>query len=668
MISPGSSKENWRLSLVNLPRYPKRLLLVLNDFLLLTLSLWAGFSLRLNELYLPPDLPFALVLLAGPIIGLATFQSLGLYRLVTRFIGPQGATRIFLAVALGVLVWVLFIQLSGVKGLLPRSTIVMYGVLSAALVWASRQVAGWILRGVPHATPARFDQTRKHVIIYGAGVTGVQLLQALRLSHDYLPVGFMDENQNLWGQMVGGLKVYKPQKISKLIQREGVEEVLLAVPEATRAHRRNIIKQLEPYPVRVRTLPAMADIATGKVRISDLREISADDLLGRDPVPPDPELIERTIRDKAVLVTGAGGSIGSELTRQIVKQRPTRLVLLDVSEVALYQIESEIRHSLQQPVATEETLGTEPAPNLEIVAVLGSILDDSLIRRTIRQHRICTIFHAAAYKHVPIVEHNPITGIRNNTYGTRVLTEAARDLGVERVVLISTDKAVRPTNIMGASKRLAELVLQAHAGETACRTIFTMVRFGNVLDSSGSVVKLFRKQIEDGGPVTVTHPDMIRYFMSIPEAAELVIQAGAMAKGGEVFVLDMGEPVKIDYLARSMIRLMGLELRDEGNPDGDIAIEYTGLRHGEKLYEELLISENTTGTLHPRIKRSWEPSMTLAEIEKELGSLDKAMGLEDVEAIHAVLKRTVEGYTPETRHLAKATAGEATPAGRRLLH
>jgi FlaA1/EpsC-like NDP-sugar epimerase len=668
MAFPGFTKENWRLRLVNLPRYPKRLLLVVNDFLLLTFSLWAGFSLRLNELYMPPDLPFALVLLAGPIIGLATFQSLGLYRLVTRFIGPQGATRIFLAVALGVLIWVLFIQLSGVKGLLPRSTIVMYGVLAAGLVWSSRQLAGWILRGVPHATPARFDHERKHVIIYGAGVTGVQLLQALRLSNDYLPVGFIDENETLWGQMVGGLKVYRPHKVSKLIQREGVQEVLLAVPEASRAHRRTIIKQLEPYPVRVRTLPAITDIATGKVRISDLREISADDLLGRDAVPPDPELIERTIRDKAVMVTGAGGSIGSELTRQIIKQRPARLVLLDVSEAALYQIESEIRQSLHQPPGEEDTLDVDPPANLEIVSVLGSVLDDGLIRRTIRQHRVCTIFHAAAYKHVPIVEHNPIAGLRNNTFGTRIVTEAARDLGVERVVLVSTDKAVRPTNIMGASKRMAELILQAHAGEAGCRTIFTMVRFGNVLDSSGSVVKLFRRQIEDGGPVTVTHPEMIRFFMSIPEAAELVIQAGAMAKGGEVFVLDMGEPVKIDYLARSMIRLMGLEVRDEANPDGDIAIEYTGLRHGEKLYEELLISENTTGTLHPRIKRSWEPSLTLQEVERELKSLDKAMGLEDVEAIHAVLKRTVEGYTPETRHLVKAPDGDAPPVGRRLLH
>ncbi|MFO1173563.1 MAG: nucleoside-diphosphate sugar epimerase/dehydratase [Hyphomicrobiaceae bacterium] len=666
MPSPKRTQENWRLRVVNLPRYPKRLLLIVNDFLLLTLSLWAGFSLRLNELYVPPDLPFSLVLLAGPIIGLATFQSLGLYRLVTRFIGPQGATRIFLAVALGVLIWVLFVQLSGVKGLLPRSTIVMYGVLAAGLVWSSRQIAGVILRGVPNATPARFDQERKNVIIYGAGVTGVQLVQALRLSHDYLPIGFIDENQNLWGQMVGGLKVYRPQKIAKLIQREGAQEVLLAVPEATRAHRRTIIKQLEPYPVRVRTLPAIADIATGKVRISDLREISADDLLGRDPVPPDPELIERTIRDKAVLVTGAGGSIGSELARQILKQRPARLVLLDVSEAALYQIDAEIRTSQLQALAAIASEEAAPPP-VEVVSVLGSVLDDSLIRRTIRQHRVCTIFHAAAYKHVPIVEHNPITGIRNNTYGTRAITEAAREQGVERVVLVSTDKAVRPTNIMGASKRLAEQILQAHAGETSCRTIFTMVRFGNVLDSSGSVVKLFRRQIEDGGPVTVTHPEMIRYFMSIPEAAELVIQAGAMAKGGEVFVLDMGEPVKIDTLARSMIRLMGLEVRDEQNPNGDIAIEYTGLRHGEKLYEELLISENTTGTLHPRIKRSWEPTMTLQEVERELESLNRAMGLEDVQAIHAVLKRTVEGYTPETRHLATAE-GEAPQSGRRLLH
>jgi FlaA1/EpsC-like NDP-sugar epimerase len=664
MQEQTGAAPSWRERLIAMPRYPKRVLLMTSDLTILCFSLWAGFALRLSEIYTPPTWQFALLLAAAPAIGVATFHYMGLYRLVTRYIGSQGATRILLAVGVAVMLWSLVVVMSGVKGILPRSAIIIYALLSATLIWASRQVAGFILRGVPYATPARFDVRRRNVLIYGAGTTGVQLVQALRQSRDYHPVGFVDENRTLWGQMVTGLKVYRPLKIGKIVERERVDEIILAIPETSRRRRRTILKRLEVYGAKVKTLPAIADIATGRVEVSDVREITGDDLLGRDAVPPDPVLLERNIRGTSVLVTGAGGSIGSELTRQILKHGPRRLVLFDVSEAALYQIEEELKKT------TLEGAPRPARPPSPIVAVLGSVLDEALVRATLKLNEVETVFHAAAYKHVPMVELNPIVGLKNNTLGTRIVAEAARDHGVERFVLVSTDKAVRPTNIMGASKRLAELVLQSLAAEPQTRTVFTMVRFGNVLDSSGSVVKLFRRQIQEGGPVTVTHPDVERYFMSIPEAAELVIQAGAMGTGGEVFVLDMGEPVKIDDLARSMIRLMGLEVKDETSPKGDIAIRYTGLRHGEKLAEELLIGENTTSTLHSRIKRCWEPAMSAAELERELVSLQSAMALGDIEAIHAVLRRTVEGYTPETRHLPVQAAGIADTgdASRHTLH
>jgi UDP-N-acetylglucosamine 4,6-dehydratase len=376
--------------------------------------------------------------------------------------------------------------------------------------------------------------------------------------------------------------------------------------------------------------------------------VEAEDLLGRDPVPPNAALLSRNIEGKCVLVTGAGGSIGSELVRQILRQGPRCLVLLDASEEHLYEIEAEVQELLR---TRRNAAAAGAASSADIVSVLGSILDATLVRQTIAKHGVETIYHAAAYKHVPIVEHNAVAGLRNNIFGTAILAEAAAGGGVERFVLVSTDKAVRPTSIMGASKRLAEMVLQARAANGAGGTVFTMVRFGNVLDSSGSVVRKFRGQIEAGGPVTVTHREVIRYFMSIPEAAALVIQAGAMATGGDVFVLDMGEPVKIDDLARSMIRLMGLEVRDPEHVDGDIAIEYIGLRHGEKLHEELLLGENIIRTEHPRILKSQEPHLPATELGEQLDALRAGMEADDVQAIHAVLTRTVEGYRPELRHL-----------------
>ena len=652
---------SWRARLVELPRLPKRVLLVLNDFLLMTFALWLAFSLRLSTLYVPPDAGLLLLGLMGPAIGIATFYRFGLYRLVTRYIGQKGTVRILLANGLAVLVWALAIFLSGIVGM-PRSVVILYGVFASLFVWASRQFVGWILKGAPNARPARFDEHRSKVLIYGAGPTGVALLEALRRSRDSTLIGFVDETRSLWGQDVSGLKVYRPEKLGKLVSRDGVNEVLLAMPELRRRERREVIRRLEPYPVQVKTLPGMEDIAAGRVSVSDLRPIDVQDLLGRDPVPADISLLSRNIAGKVVMVTGAGGSIGSELVRQVLKQTPQKLVLLELTETALYSIEMEVTELCR-------TRADAGLPTSKIVTSLGSVQDQDFLRAVIQAHGVQTIYHAAAYKHVPIVEVNPVAGLKNNTFGTLALVEAASSLGVERVVLISTDKAVRPTNIMGASKRLAELVLQAHAAEADGDTVFTSVRFGNVLDSSGSVVRRFRKQIEEGGPVTVTHRDVIRYFMSIPEAAELVIQAGAMASGGDVFVLDMGEPVKIDDLARSMIRLMGLEVLDEKNPEGDIPISYIGLRSGEKLYEELLLGDNISATEHPRIMRSDEPGLAMHELKRELQALRVAMASEDVAAIHVVLSRSVEGYEPETRHLiAKADQLPQWPATPRTLH
>jgi len=626
--------------LIGLPRWTKRALLVSADFCILGFALWAAFSLRLSTFYLPADKAIAYLFILAPLIGVTTFWARGFYRLVTRYMGQEAAARTYITIAFAVLIWALTVQLSGIAGV-PRSVVIIYGLLAAGLIRLSRHFAAWVLKAEPLATPASLG-TQIKVVIYGAGSAGMQLLHALSNAPDYKPVGFVDDDESLWGQTIQRLKVYKPEKIAKLVARNGVKEIFLAISSAPLSERRTVIRSLESLPVVVKTLPALEDIASGRVQISDLRPIDVEDLLGRDPVAPDTSLLARNIRGKSVMITGAGGSIGSELMRQALQLAPRCLVLFELSEIALYEIEAQARHIIADMAAGKQ----DNRPDIEIVGVLGSVLDEEHICRTLRKHDVETIYHAAAYKHVPIVEENPETGLRNNTYGTLVLAEAALACGVERMVLISTDKAVRPTNVMGASKRLAELILQAMADESEQQTVFTMVRFGNVLDSSGSVVRRFRQQIEAGGPITVTHPDIIRYFMSIPEAAQLVIQAGAMGTGGDVFVLDMGPPVKIDDLARTMIRLSGLIARDDTHPDGDIAIDYVGLRQGEKLFEELLIGENTAGTRHPRIMRNSEPFLSLDKLHEELSDLLKAMEADDMGKIEAMLKRNVEGYTP----------------------
>ncbi len=649
--------------LIERPRWFKRTLLIINDLAMLTLALWLAYTLRLSRPYVPPTPEKWMLLVAAPIVGVVVFYLRGLYKLVTRFIGPEGTTRIYLAVIIAAVAWALVVLMAAVKDH-PRSVIAIYALIAALLIRLSRQWAGAaLLKLAPEHKGVNFDE-RKRVIIYGAGNLGIQLLRALNETGNYKTVAFIDSNPSLAGQMVHGVKVLRPEKIGKTIAEQNVTEVLLATPSALRSERRLAIRLLESYPVVVKTLPALEEIASGRVEVSDLRPIDVEDLLGRDPVTPDLALLTANVHGKVVMITGAGGSIGSELTRQLLRLGPKTLVLFELSEVALYEISMEIEELNER--LNQDRDGRPAETPTKVVQVLGSVLDRKLVARTIEEFGVEVIYHAAAYKHVPIVEVNPFAGVQNNTFGTLVVAEAAKALGVERFVLVSSDKAVRPTNIMGASKRLAELILQAFAQDRHSPTIFTMVRFGNVLDSSGSVVRRFRNQIKAGGPVTVTHPEVIRYFMSIPEAAQLVIQAGTMATGGEVFVLEMGTPVKIDDLARTMIRLSGLEVRDENHPDGDIAIEYIGLRPGEKLYEELLIGENTTGTSHPRIFKNSEPILPYEELAAALERLEEAIQKLDLAELQDTLRATVEGYVPASAPHSVPAKGEWQPASRTL--
>ncbi|MBV8679773.1 MAG: polysaccharide biosynthesis protein, partial [Aquitalea sp.] len=505
----------------------------------------------------------------------------------------------------------------------PRSSIIIFWMFAMAYIGGSR----FVLRGLVRRIDS-VDAPREHVIIYGAGQAGVQLMLALQAGKEYRPMAFVDDNPDSWKRTYRGLSVHAPDDLPLLIEETAASCILLAMPSVSRGRQREILESLEHLRIPIKRLPGMADLVSGEARVEELKEVEIEDLLGRDPVPPRPELLARNIQGRVVMVTGAGGSIGSELVRQIARNNPARIVLFELTEFALYAIDQEL---------------SQLAPAIARTPVLGSVTDHARLCQIMRTFAVETVYHAAAYKHVPMVEHNPVAGILNNAFGTDTTAQAAEDCGVDTFVLISTDKAVRPTNVMGATKRLAELTLQGrHA--SGSKTCFVMVRFGNVLGSSGSVVPLFKKQIKAGGPVTVTHPDITRYFMTIPEAAQLVIQAGAMGEGGDVFVLDMGEPVKIAELARRMVHLSGLEVRDDKHPGGDIEIRFSGLRPGEKLYEELLIGDNVLATDHPRILRAQEYHLAAEELQHFMQQLGQACQQLDGAQAFALMQQVVHEF------------------------
>jgi FlaA1/EpsC-like NDP-sugar epimerase len=612
--------------LLTLSRINKRLVMLFFDSIVLIGTLLAAFSLRLGVWYWPEN-DLIWVILGAPIIAIPIFIRFGLYRAVIRYIGFKALWAVVQAVSLYALVWGVVGFMSAVEGI-PRSVVLINWILAILVISGLRIAARWIL-----SDANGFNQSSKNnVIIYGAGSAGRQLLTALQQSSEYHPVAFIDDENELQKQSIGGVEVFTPNDIKGLISKSEVSEILLAIPSVSRTRRNEIIDFLEPYPVMVRSLPGVSELAQGKVNVADLKEVSIKDLLGRDVVKPNKQLLGKNITSKVVVVTGAGGSIGSELCRQIVYLKPKALILYEMSELALYTIEKELSN-----------IGIH---SIDIYPILGSVNNKIRLSNVFKRFSVDTIYHAAAYKHVPMVEFNNTEGVDNNIFGTLNCAQAAIESGVETFVLISTDKAVRPTNTMGATKRSAELVLQALSAKQN-GTKFTMVRFGNVLDSSGSVIPLFKQQIKDGGPVTVTDINIIRYFMTIPEAVELVIQAGAMGAGGDVFVLDMGKPVKIYDLAKKMIHLTGLEVKDESNPKGDVEIQIMGLRPGEKLFEELLIGDNVSDTDNPLIMRAEEDMLAWEELEPILNGLELAIKDCNHEQLRKLLIQAVPGFKPQ---------------------
>jgi FlaA1/EpsC-like NDP-sugar epimerase len=629
--------------LISLPRLGKQSLALLADTISIILAVWLAYSIRLDRLHFPVGVEFFIY--GIPLmIALPIFVKMGLYRAVFRYAGLHALWSISKAVfSYGLLFFALIVfwdhlGLPKAGTALPRSLGILQPVILLVLIVLSRSLARVWLAG--HSSISK--KTQQRTLIYGAGVSGAQIGSSLQRGGQYYLVGYLDNDPQLRHKTINGLTIYGVDEIDVLINEYGVTDILLALPYIQQSRRNEILSDLRRFHVHVRSLPSMTDLAEGKVKVSDIRELDVADLLGRNPVAPNKELFEKNIKNQVVMVTGAGGSIGSELTRQILFSKPKTLILLEQSEFALYALDAELRARIK-----DENLDTE------LVSLLGNVRQYDWLKKICTTWQINTIYHAAAYKHVPIVEHNVTEGVLNNVWGTLNAARAAIESGVDQFVLISTDKAVRPTNVMGASKRLAEMVLQALANQAGVRTQLSMVRFGNVLGSSGSVVPLFRSQINAGGPVTVTHPDVTRYFMTIPEAAQLVIQAGAMASisgaigQGAVFVLDMGESVKIVDLAQRMIELSGFSLQNEQNPDGDIAIEVVGLRPGEKLYEELLIGDNPMPTEHPRIMKAQETFKDWPELEKELITLQESLNVGDAQSIYKHLKHLVTGFTPD---------------------
>ena len=607
---------------VESPRAAKLAFLVVLDFCVFPVLLWLCYAIRQFDLgaEVVPNLAFGSVW--ASVIAVVSLFIFGVYRFIVRTYSELFMVKLGLGTALTVAG--LYALAYFTDAFIPTSIPLMFGFLMFAWVWFSRGFIRFIVRSYLQA-----DVQKKRIAIYGAGNAGQQIAAALYSSDEHLPVLFIDDNPSLTGQQLGRLKVYDAETALKVMPKKHIDEILIALPSVGRMRKSEIVKFLEPAHIKITEIPGLTKLVDGEIRVSDIQEVDIIDLLGRDPVPPVPELLAKNIQNKMVLVTGAGGSIGSELCRQIIKNQPKMLVLYELTEFALYDIDKELRQTA----------------SCDIVPILGTVQDQQKLERIIEQYHVQTVYHAAAYKHVPLVECNPIAGLKNNAIGTANSLNAAVKKGVETFVLISTDKAVRPTNVMGASKRMAELYCQAVA-ETKPNTQISIVRFGNVLGSSGSVVPLFRQQIAKGGPITVTHPDVTRYFMTIPEASQLVIQAGALGSGGDVFLLDMGEPVRIQDLARQMIALSGLKVREANTTDGDIEIAYSGLRPGEKLYEELLIDQDNTGyTEHTRILRSFEKHYPLQEIQSVFSRINQMTAVDhDVDWALSQLEYYVDGY------------------------
>jgi FlaA1/EpsC-like NDP-sugar epimerase len=620
--------QNYVMPILALPRWAKRFVVLALDTALCILTVWLAYYLRLGEFVTLSDTALKAV---GVSIGIAlpVFVVSGLYRAIFRYSGWPALLSVARAISIYGLLYASVFTAVGVVGV-PRTVGIIQPMLLLLFVGASRALARFWL-GDQYQSILK-QSTRSRALIYGAGRTGRQLVAAMANSHEMQVVGFLDDDDRLHGHVLNGQPIYNPADLANLASTMNISDVLLAMPSMGRKQRNEILAQIRSARVAVRTLPSVTDLAQGKVSISDLQELDIDDLLGREPVMPNHILLAINVRNKVVMVTGAGGSIGSELCRQIMSVGPSKLLLIEQSEFALYAI----HQGLEEKLAGRNTV---------LVPLLASVQDNDRMRDIMSTWHPDTVYHAAAYKHVPLVEHNPAEGIKNNVLGTLRTAQEAADNGVSNFVLISTDKAVRPTNIMGASKRLAEMALQALAANHP-GTNFSMVRFGNVLGSSGSVVPKFRQQIRDGGPITLTHQDVTRYFMTIPEAAQLVIQASAMAKGGDVFVLDMGESVKIMDLALRMIELSGLSLKDTQNPEGDISIEITGLRPGEKLYEELLIGDNPKPTSHSRIMKAHEVFIPWSELGPKLNALEMALNVNDVGVVRLMMQQLVSGYTP----------------------
>lgn len=614
--------------LLDLPRIKKQILVVSLDAICLPLTFLLAIWARYDSLNLDLLHHYAWLIAGVPALSIPIFIRLGLYRAVIRYIDQKIISVVVIGVTLSV-ISLSFISLMNHMTGISRAVFGIYWAGAILYVGASRLLAR------TYFSKADNNIHAQKLAVYGAGKAGVQLASALRASHEYSCVAFIDDNPQLQGSSIAGIKVYASNQLSTLVKQEAITEILLAMPSITKARQKQILDQLEALKIRIKVTPSIQSLVSGELRLQDIRDVEIEDLLGRDPVAPDQRLLSACITGKNIMVTGAGGSIGSELCRQILKQKPQRLILLERSEFSLYSIEQELSAYIHQQQL-----------DCELVPFLGSIHDGAKLNKIFSSYAIQTLYHAAAYKHVPLVEHNPIEGIRNNAFGTLKVAQAAIAGKVKNFVLISTDKAVRPTNVMGATKRLAELILQACARKQN-GTRFCMVRFGNVLGSSGSVVPLFRKQIMQGGPITLTHPEITRYFMTIPEAAQLVLQAGAMGEGGDVFVLDMGEPVKIIDLARRMVHLCGLEVKSDETPEGTIEIRHVGLRPGEKLYEELLIGDNVEGTTHPLIMRAQESELPWDVLQAKLNELDQACTDFEYEKIRTLIQELVVEYAPQ---------------------